>query len=85
MTDGIAMSHIEVGDVEFTTFDFAGQPEYAHTHMLFFNDTSISLLKISLCFIDSSIDSNLELRYSMFFNNLVFLFLGLHMFCISIS
>jgi GTPase SAR1 family protein len=44
MTDGIDISDLQIGDVEFTVFDFAGQPEYEHTHTLFFDSNSVFLL-----------------------------------------
>jgi GTPase SAR1 family protein len=43
MTDGIVMSELTVGDIEYTALDFAGQEEYAHTHGLFFDNRAIFL------------------------------------------
>ena len=45
-TDGIVMTDIELGSdpdakVTFKCYDFAGQKEYSHTHMLFFNKNAL--------------------------------------------
>jgi GTPase SAR1 family protein len=47
MTDGIDISYFNIKDVEMSVFDFAGQPEYEHTHSLFFDKNSIYLLLYS--------------------------------------
>lgn len=43
MTDGIVMSELTEGEIEYTALDFAGQEEYAHTHGLFFDNRAIFL------------------------------------------
>jgi small GTP-binding protein len=43
ITDGIEMSHIPIGDIDFTVLDFAGQKDYAHTHSIFFKNDAIYL------------------------------------------
>ena len=47
MTDGIDISYFKIRDIEMSVFDFAGQPEYEHTHSLFFDKSSIYLLLYS--------------------------------------
>jgi GTPase SAR1 family protein len=47
MTDGIDISRLEIGGIDMTVFDFAGQPEYEHTHSLFFDKNSLFLLLYS--------------------------------------
>lgn len=47
MTDGVDISYFMIGDIEVSVFDFAGQPEYEHTHSLFFDTNSIYLLLYS--------------------------------------
>jgi GTPase SAR1 family protein len=47
MTDGIDISYFTIRDVEMSVFDFAGQPEYEHTHSLFFDKNSVYLLLYS--------------------------------------
>lgn len=44
MTDGIDISSLTIDGVEMTLFDFAGQPEYEHTHTLFFDQSALYLL-----------------------------------------
>eukprot|EP01038_Epipyxis_sp_PR26KG_P004126 gene4126-5880_t len=44
MTDGIDISYLKLDDLEMTIFDFAGQPEYEHTHPLFFDEKAVYLL-----------------------------------------
>jgi GTPase SAR1 family protein len=48
MTDGIDISYFNIGEIEMSVFDFAGQPEYEHTHSLFFDQNSIYLLLYSV-------------------------------------
>jgi small GTP-binding protein len=43
MTDGIVMRPFLLDGVTFNTFDFAGQPEYVHTHRLFFTKGALYL------------------------------------------
>jgi small GTP-binding protein len=43
ITDGIEMSHIPIGGIDFTVLDFAGQKDYAHTHSIFFKNDAIYL------------------------------------------
>ena len=43
MTDGIDMTHLRIGQVNFACRDAAGQPIYAHTISLFFKEDAIYL------------------------------------------
>ena len=47
MTDGIEMSNITIGSIEFKTMDFAGQKEYTHTHALFFTNDALYVAVVS--------------------------------------
>ena len=38
MTDGVCVSPLVLGDVQFSVLDFAGQVAYRNTHQLFFDD-----------------------------------------------
>ena len=44
MTDGVEISHLVIKDIEMVIYDFAGQPEYEHTHPLFFDSNAVYLL-----------------------------------------
>ena len=44
ITDGVDISSLKLKDVEMTVFDFAGQPEYEHTHSLFFDESALFVL-----------------------------------------
>lgn len=44
LTDGVDISSLTLNNIEMTVFDFAGQPEYEHTHTLFFDESALFIL-----------------------------------------
>jgi hypothetical protein len=71
ITDGIEMSLIPIGDIDFTVLDFAGQKDYAHTHSIFFKDDAIYLAFL----MPRSGSSNVDLEnFLQMVNNCIYIY-----------